>query len=85
MVQGCVYASSVDVPLEVIAAAGKRQVVEVGGPQPLSPSWGLFGLRWTSAPSDQIALSFNSFRGYLVSRHSIPPLTIVVDADLSMA
>ena len=34
---------------------------------------------------DQIALSFNSFRGYLVSRHSIPPPASVVDADLSMA
>jgi hypothetical protein len=34
MVQGCAYASSVDVPLEVIVAAGKRQVVEVGGRSP---------------------------------------------------
>jgi hypothetical protein len=36
-------------------------------------------------PFDQITLSFNSFRGYRVPRHSIPPLTSVVNADLSMA
>jgi predicted nucleic acid-binding protein len=34
---------------------------------------------------DQIALSFNSFRGYRVSRHSIPLPASVVAADLSMA
>jgi hypothetical protein len=34
---------------------------------------------------DQTALSFNSSSGYLVPRHSIPPLMIVADADLSMA
>jgi hypothetical protein len=33
---------------------------------------------------DQTALSFNSSSGYLVPRHSIPPLMIVADADLSM-
>jgi hypothetical protein len=53
--------------------------------QTLSPRWGLVGgLRRSRKPSDQIALSFNSFSGYRGSRHSIPPLTSVVDADLSM-
>ena len=36
-------------------------------------------------PFDHITLSFNSFRGYRVPRHSIPPLTSVVNADLSTA
>jgi hypothetical protein len=43
-------------------------------------------LQWQMGmPSTQPTLSFNSFKGYLVSRHSIPPLKSVVDADLSMA
>jgi hypothetical protein len=81
--QGCVYPSSVDVLLEVIAAIGKRKVVEVRVRRDPLTEMGVETVLYL--PFDQITLSFNSFRGYRVPRHSIPPLTSVVDADLSIA
>ena len=81
--QGCVYPSSVDVLLEVIAAVGKRKVVEVRVRRDPLTEMGVETVLYL--PFDQITLSFNSFRGYRVPRHSIPPLMSVVDADLSIA
>ena len=67
--------------LEITAAVGKRK--EVRARRESLTEMGVEAVLYR--PFDQITLSFNSFRGYRVPRHSIPPLTSVVNADLSMA
>ena len=69
--------------LEVTAAVGKRKVVEGRARRESLTGMGVEAVLYR--PFDHITLSFNSFRGYRVPRHSIPPLTSVVNADLSTA
>jgi hypothetical protein len=70
---------------QVSRIVGGNYVGSVRGRRPSHRVGNCWGLRRSCILSDQIVLSFRSFSGYLVSRHSIPPLTRVVDADLSMA
>jgi hypothetical protein len=70
---------------QVHRSVGENHVGSVRGRRLSHRVGDCWGLRRSCTLSDQIALSFKSFSGYLVSRHSIPPLTRVVDADLSMA
>jgi hypothetical protein len=70
---------------QVHRSVGGHYPGSVRGRRPSHRVGDCWGLRRSCTLSDQIVLSFKSFSGYLVSRHSIPPLTRVVDADLSMA
>ena len=70
---------------QVHRSVGGNYVGGVRGRRPSHRVGDCWGLRRSCTLSDQIALSFKSFSEYLVSRHSIPPLTRVVDADRTIA
>src|SRR5215204_7144477 len=66
---------------QVHRSVGGNYVGGVRGRRPSPRVGDRWGLRRSCTLSYQIALSFKSFSEYLVSRHSIPPLTRVVRED----